>query len=165
MSAKNVVFEDLRPFHITNIMSTNRRDFLKQTMLAGAVVALKPFHLFAKSGIMTMNDMQFRFYPYTLELKHVFTVAVNSRTTTAVMMVEVEKDGIIGYGEASMPPYLGESHETAKTFLSKKVTWTSPAGKAISGQITNMHGNKGAMRVQFEKGMPGQAIGQKANVE
>jgi L-alanine-DL-glutamate epimerase-like enolase superfamily enzyme len=35
------------------------------------------------------------------------------------MMVEVENDGIIGYGEASMPPYLGESHETARTFLSK----------------------------------------------
>ena len=58
-----------------------------------------------------------------------------------------------------------DSRDKAKTFLSKKVTWTSPAGKAISGQITNMHGNKGAMRVQFEKGMPGQAIGQKANVE
>jgi len=66
-----------------------------------------------------MSDMKLRFYPYTLELKHAFTVAVNTRTTTAVMMVEVEKDGIVGYGEASMPPYLGESHETAKTFLSK----------------------------------------------
>ncbi len=66
-----------------------------------------------------MNNMQLRFYPYTLELKHTFTVAVNSRSTTAVMMVEVEKDGVIGYGEASMPPYLGESHETAHAFLSK----------------------------------------------
>ena len=35
------------------------------------------------------------------------------------MMVEVEKDGIIGYGEASMPPYLGESQETAAAFLAK----------------------------------------------
>lgn len=63
--------------------------------------------------------MKLRFYPYTLELKHTFTVAVSSRTTTPVMMVEVEQDGIIGYGEASMPPYLGESQETAKAFLSK----------------------------------------------
>jgi L-alanine-DL-glutamate epimerase-like enolase superfamily enzyme len=52
-------------------------------------------------------------------LKHAFTVAVNTRTTTAVMMVEVEKDGVVGYGEASMPPYLGESHATANAFLSK----------------------------------------------
>lgn len=63
--------------------------------------------------------MTLRFYPYTLELKHTFTVASYSRSTTPVMMVEVEKDGIIGYGEASMPPYLGESQESAKAFLSK----------------------------------------------
>lgn len=63
--------------------------------------------------------MTLRFYPYTLELKHTFTIAISSRTTTPDMMVEVEKDGIIGYGEASMPPYLGESQETAKAFLSK----------------------------------------------
>jgi len=63
--------------------------------------------------------MALRFRPYTLQLKHVFTVAVNSRTTTPVMLTEVEYDGVVGYGEASMPPYLGESHETATAFLSK----------------------------------------------
>jgi L-alanine-DL-glutamate epimerase-like enolase superfamily enzyme len=66
-----------------------------------------------------VNDMTLRFYPYTLELKHTFTIATSSRTTTPTMMVEVEKDGIIGYGEASMPPYLGESQDTARAFLSK----------------------------------------------
>jgi L-Ala-D/L-Glu epimerase len=63
--------------------------------------------------------MTLRYYPFTLELKHTFTIAANSRSTTPVTMVEVEEDGIIGYGEASMPPYLGESHETAHAFLSK----------------------------------------------
>jgi L-alanine-DL-glutamate epimerase-like enolase superfamily enzyme len=63
--------------------------------------------------------MTFRFRPYTLQLKHVFTVAVNSRTTTPVVLTEIEYDGLVGYGEASMPPYLGESHETATAFLSK----------------------------------------------
>jgi L-alanine-DL-glutamate epimerase-like enolase superfamily enzyme len=63
--------------------------------------------------------MLFRFRPYTLQLKHVFTVAVNSRTTTPVVLTEVEYDGIVGYGEASMPPYLGESHDTAAAFLPK----------------------------------------------
>jgi L-alanine-DL-glutamate epimerase-like enolase superfamily enzyme len=52
-------------------------------------------------------------------MKHVFTVAEGSRSTTPVMLTELEYDGIIGYGEASMPPYLGESHETAASFLSK----------------------------------------------
>lgn len=63
--------------------------------------------------------MKLSFKPYTLELKHVFTVAVNSRKTTPVMLTEIEYDGIKGYGEASMPPYLGESQETATAFLSK----------------------------------------------
>lgn len=63
--------------------------------------------------------MQLRFYPYTLQLRHTFTVATYSRTTTPVMMVEIEEDGIVGYGEASMPPYLGETLESATSFLSQ----------------------------------------------
>lgn len=63
--------------------------------------------------------MKLRFYPYTLELKHEFTLATSSRTSTPVMMVEVEKDGITGYGEGSMPPYLGENQRTAAAFLSR----------------------------------------------
>jgi L-alanine-DL-glutamate epimerase-like enolase superfamily enzyme len=63
--------------------------------------------------------MKFRFRPYTLELKHAFTLATSSRTTTPVMLVEVEQDGVIGYGEASMPPYLGETQESAAAFFGR----------------------------------------------
>lgn len=59
------------------------------------------------------------FEPYELQLKHTFTLASSSRTTTPVMLTKLEYDGYTGYGEASMPPYLGESHETARDFLSK----------------------------------------------
>ncbi len=58
-----------------------------------------------------------RYRPYTLELRHVFTVASFSRSTTPVVLIELEYDGIIGYGEASMPPYLGESQESVIHFL------------------------------------------------
>jgi L-Ala-D/L-Glu epimerase len=61
--------------------------------------------------------MQLRHYPYTLELAHAFTLATSSRTTTPAVMVELEHEGIIGYGEAAMPPYLGESQESAALFL------------------------------------------------
>ncbi len=61
--------------------------------------------------------MILRFYPHTLELKHAFNIANYSRTATPAMLVEVERDGITGYGEAAMPPYLGESQETAAAFL------------------------------------------------
>ena len=49
----------------------------------------------------------------------------------------------------------------AKNILGKKVVWESPAGKKINGTVSNIHGNSGAVKVLFEKGMPGQAIGQK----
>jgi len=65
------------------------------------------------------SSLILRFRPYELHLKHVFTLASGSRTTTPVMLTELEFDNIVGYGEASMPPYLGESHETARIFLSK----------------------------------------------
>ena len=61
--------------------------------------------------------MQLRFQPYTLELRHAFGLASGSRTTTPAMLVEIERDGLIGYGEAAMPPYLGESQETAAAFF------------------------------------------------
>jgi L-alanine-DL-glutamate epimerase-like enolase superfamily enzyme len=100
-------------------MSPNRREFLGHALLTTAAIALTPEDLFSRTLANVVNNMKFRFYPYTLELKHPFILATSSRTTTPVMMVEAEQDGITGYGEASMPPYLGESHDTAKAFLSK----------------------------------------------
>lgn len=103
-------------------MSSSRRDFIKSAALSAGVLAVNPFSLFAQteSSIkLSGKSMKLRFKPYTLELKHVFTIATSSRTTTPVMLTEIEYDGIIGYGEASMPPYLGESQESAAAFLSK----------------------------------------------
>ena len=104
-------------------MKHNRRDFLKTSgIVGGSILAsgLNP-NLFAKNinYIDKKNRMKLSFKPYTLELKHVFTIATSSRKTTPVMLTQIEYDGIIGYGEASMPPYLGESQETAGKFLSK----------------------------------------------
>ena len=47
----------------------------------------------------------------------------------------------------------------AEKFVGKIVEWKSPAGKIIKGKISAPHGNKGIVRVIFEKGLPGQAIG------
>ncbi|MRR22045.1 dipeptide epimerase [bacterium] len=66
------------------------------------------------SGVLKLS-----YRPYELQLKHVFTVATNSRTTTPVVLTTIEYDGVTGFGEASMPPYLGESHESVLNFLSK----------------------------------------------
>ena len=54
-----------------------------------------------------------------------------------------------------------ETREKAAELVGKKVTWKSPAGKDINGEVRSAHGNSGAIRVLFETGMPGQAIGDK----
>ena len=59
-----------------------------------------------------------RFFPYELQLRHAFNLAKFSRTTTPDVQVEISFDGVTGYGEASMPPYLGESVESVTRFLS-----------------------------------------------
>ncbi len=102
-------------------MKQNRRNFLKNTsILTAASISGLSTKNFAANIIRDRGTkMKLSFKPYTLELKHTFTVAVNSRTTTPVMLTEIEYDGIIGYGEASMPPYLGESQESVGKFLSK----------------------------------------------
>jgi len=46
-------------------------------------------------------------------------VAGNSRNTTPVVLTEIEYEGVSAYGEASMPPYLGESQESVIKFLNK----------------------------------------------
>ena len=46
----------------------------------------------------------------------------------------------------------------AEKFVGKDVEWKSPAGKIIKGKIASAHGNKGVIRIIFEKGLPGQAI-------
>ncbi len=66
-----------------------------------------------------MGKFTLRFRPYTLTLRHVFTVASFSRSTTPVVLTELEYEGVVGYGEASMPPYLGESQESVMAFLNK----------------------------------------------
>lgn len=66
-----------------------------------------------------MSALTLRYYPYTLELKHQFTVSAYSRATTPIMLVTIKYENLIGYGEASMPPYLGETQQSAALFLSK----------------------------------------------
>lgn len=63
--------------------------------------------------------LKLSFRSYTLELKNPFGLAHGTRTTTAIVLTQLEHKGIIGCGEASLPPYHGETQESVKTFLSK----------------------------------------------
>src|SRR5574344_2033770 len=103
-------------------MKTDRRNFLRTTGLLTLVGATGTEILFAASNKKVVNTskkgLSLSFIPYNLELKHVFTLANSSRKSTPDVLTRIEFDGVVGYGEASMPPYLGESVETATRFLS-----------------------------------------------
>ena len=99
----------------------NRRDFLKTSALAAAGVALVGCTSGPQRFSIIKGDgkLHLKFFPYELQLRHTFTVASYSRTTTPDVQVEIEYEGVTGYGEASMPPYLGQSVATVSAFLEK----------------------------------------------
>ncbi len=103
-----------------------KRDFIKIGGLAtGALLtgcSASTTDMSAKrtnSAKKSSAGLKLSFRPYELQLRHVFTVAANSRTTTPGILTTIEYDGVTGFGEASMPPYLGESLKSVTEFLSK----------------------------------------------
>ncbi len=97
----------------------SRKKFIINTSLAtlGSLIVPQKSFSIMKKGILPKEGLKLSFEPYNLQLKHVFTLANSSRSTTPVMLTKIEFGGFTGYGEASMPPYLGESHETAGKFF------------------------------------------------
>lgn len=93
----------------------NRRNFLKTSAAVASVTVLPSFNINTSGS----SRMKLSWTPYELKLWHTFTVSSNSRTTTPDVQVEIACDGVVGYGEASMPPYLGHTVESVCAFLEK----------------------------------------------
>ena len=108
-----------------------RREFLKTATLTAAAAGLAGTGLVSCSGAEQSSGRSFdftklgtgrlrlSFQPYELQLRHTFTVSSYSRKTTPGVQVKIDYEGYTGYGEASMPPYLGQSVETVCNFLQK----------------------------------------------
>ncbi len=88
----------------------NRRDFLKTAGLAGAACAVPATAITACNevnknvNIFNINrlgkgSLKLSYEPYELKLRHTFTVASYSRTTTPDVQLRLEYDGFTGYGE------------------------------------------------------------------
>jgi len=58
-----------------------------------------------------------------------------------------------------------KARKDAEKLVGKHVEWKSSAGKIIKGVIASAHGNKGALRARFERGLPGQAVSQKVEIK
>lgn len=100
----------------------NRRNFLKSAgLLAAAAAVLDPATLFAQKGGKKSGSkvMKLSFMPYDAQMRHVFTISNSSRTMTPIVLTEISYDGVTGYGEAAMPPYLGETQASVIEFLKK----------------------------------------------
>ena len=60
-----------------------------------------------------------------------------------------------------------DSRDKAQSYIGKTAVWTAPGKQKtqIKGKVSAVHGNKGALRVVFERGMPGQSLGQEVKIE
>ena len=111
-------------------MDKNRRDFLKKAaivtgagILAGAanpvlasVVGGSKAPAIQKGG---SKKMKLTFKPYETKFLHQFALSGSSRAFTELVQVQIEYDGVVGYGEAVTPPYLGESQASVVEFLKR----------------------------------------------
>lgn len=110
---------------------SDRRSFLKT---AGALVAgaalLRPSELLAagaqnKESVSRQQSGSFgskgafalSWQPFTGQLKYSFSISTNTRSSTPIILTQLRWQGLVGYGEASMPPYLGESQASVDAFL------------------------------------------------
>jgi L-alanine-DL-glutamate epimerase-like enolase superfamily enzyme len=100
-----------------------RRTFLKASALVTASTLVHPVSMLAQKNKIEKlggnNRMQLSFRAFNAQLKHPFTVSGYTRTTTPIVLTEISYDGVTGYGEAAMPPYLGESQASVMAFLEK----------------------------------------------
>jgi large subunit ribosomal protein L35Ae len=76
-------------------------------------------------------------------------------------------DSLVYPTHAIVHPEGCDSRAAAQKLVGKKVVWTAPGAKktTITGKIASAHGNSGAVRVIFERGIPGQALGQDVGIE
>jgi L-alanine-DL-glutamate epimerase-like enolase superfamily enzyme len=67
--------------------------------------------------------MKLTYRSFDLRLKHTFTIARGARDVSPVVLVELEHEGITGYGEAAPSARYGESVDSVAVFLSR-IDWS-----------------------------------------
>lgn len=63
--------------------------------------------------------MDLHYKPFLLQFKHPFGVSSNTRKETPSVFLELKEKGFIGYGEACLPLYLGETVDETIVFFEK----------------------------------------------
>ncbi|GAB4297993.1 MAG: dipeptide epimerase [Ignavibacteriaceae bacterium] len=68
------------------------------------------------------------YYPFNLKLKSRFTLSTGSRYETPAVLLELKYENLTGYGEASLPPYLGTATQDVLNEFGKleRMNFNSP---------------------------------------
>lgn len=114
---------------------TTRRDFIRKAgLLAATAMAVPSAVLDGKAtrartaeSLIPREDshdagkgrLTLEWKDFTGVMKHTFTISGSSRNSTPIVITRITWNGYTGYGEASMPPYLGESQASVHEFLKK----------------------------------------------
>jgi L-Ala-D/L-Glu epimerase len=61
--------------------------------------------------------MNYRLSDYYLEFLHPFSIAHGTRNGTSIVLLELTHQDLSAFGEASLPPYLKETTESVKDFI------------------------------------------------
>ena len=107
----------------------NRRNFLQKSAAAAVAAGVAAGSMGMLTACSGKKDgrrtgkggrMELVVTPVDLQMKHTFTISGFSRDVTPSILVSITYDGVTGYGEGGLPPYMvGQTHETVQQFLSK----------------------------------------------
>jgi len=86
-----------------------------------------------------------------------------------VEVIGIIKNHMLGSTTQNPKQYVVEvadyDKKKASALIGKNVAWTTVTKKEIAGKVAGVHGNKGALRVVFNRGLPGTAIGTKVKIK
>ena len=109
---------------------SDRRTFLKAAGLLTAGAAMwKPSDLFAASKATKKSGskkLELEWEDFQGIMKFTFHISGSSRTSTPIVITRLTWDGYEGYGEAAMPPYLGETQASCHEYYKKVVSDVLP---------------------------------------
>ena len=112
---------------------TTRRDFIRKAGLLTAAAVAAPSALLAgktsetdPAGMVSgtgsgswKGRLALEWKDFSGVMKHTFTISGSSRNSTPIVITRITWNGYSGFGEASMPPYLGETQASVHEFLKK----------------------------------------------
>lgn len=148
-----------------------KRDFLKisgiaaSALIAGCKAApADPSAGRVKGALKKGGPLKLSYKPYELQLRHVFTVATNSRTTTPVVLTTIEYDGVAMVRLPCPPTWAKAMNRYLISF--QRSTWSSsvtlPDGGYLSyidGVMPGNHAAKASLDIALHD-LTGKLLGQ-----